>query len=136
MTWMALPYVDVKAQYREDKPTNSQHMYVLEDGTFRIDHIDEGNPHDDPITHAQKDMSVGQVLLVVGGLLAACRFHRCCCCSLRRACHFKESHAAPTKPEGAMTMMWHAEALVACGASVRPVGSSMTVLGRKSCHVT
>ena len=35
----------VVAQYREDKPSESMHLFVLEDGTFRGDHIDEVNPN-------------------------------------------------------------------------------------------
>lgn len=38
------PRKGVIAQYREAVPTNSKHLFVLEDGTFVVPHLDEENP--------------------------------------------------------------------------------------------
>lgn len=34
-----------RAHYREQRATASRHLYVLEDGTYRIDHVDAYNPN-------------------------------------------------------------------------------------------
>jgi hypothetical protein len=38
------PYRGVVAQYREYKKIDSMHLFVLEDGSWVIPHIDETNP--------------------------------------------------------------------------------------------
>lgn len=44
------------AHYREDVPRNSAHLYLLSDGTYLINHLDEVNPRDDTIAHFIKDV--------------------------------------------------------------------------------
>ncbi len=44
------------AHYREDAPTDSDHMYVLPDRKYVIDHKDRHNPHTSPIKHLMGDM--------------------------------------------------------------------------------
>lgn len=38
------PRPDVIAQYREDVERDSHHLFVMHDGTYVIDHVDESNP--------------------------------------------------------------------------------------------
>jgi len=40
----AWPRSGVVAQYREARPVNSRHLFVLSDGTFVVPHVDEVNP--------------------------------------------------------------------------------------------
>lgn len=42
-TWAA-PMPHVVAQYREDVDRGSMHLYVRDDRTWEIDHVDEANP--------------------------------------------------------------------------------------------
>lgn len=71
-TW---PYAGVVAQYREAQPTCAAHLQVLEDGTWRIDHLDEANPDQGRVVeHFVEDTTPGKVLkplLVGAGMLAA-----------------------------------------------------------------
>lgn len=53
----AWPYPGVRAQYRETNPQGSMHLFVLEDGTWIVPHIDEENPDlGNPLTHLAKDI--------------------------------------------------------------------------------
>jgi hypothetical protein len=47
---------DVIAEYQEAVPTLAAHLYVMNDGTFEIDHVDEFNASDDPIGHFVVDV--------------------------------------------------------------------------------
>jgi hypothetical protein len=47
------------AQYREQQPTDSRHLYVLPDQTYVIDHADKHNPHSSPIRHFLLDVLRG-----------------------------------------------------------------------------
>lgn len=38
------PRPDVIAQYREDAENDAHHLFVMHDGTYVIDHVDEANP--------------------------------------------------------------------------------------------
>lgn len=42
-TWAAR-LSGVARQYREDVARHAMHLYVLDDGTWKIDHVDEANP--------------------------------------------------------------------------------------------
>lgn len=45
------------AHYREDAARNSAHVYVLSDGTYMIDHLDEHNPdHGAVLAHFWRDV--------------------------------------------------------------------------------
>jgi hypothetical protein len=53
------PIQGVVMQYRETSPTNSRHLFVLGDGTFVVDHVDEFNPDGpggDPLAHFMADV--------------------------------------------------------------------------------
>lgn len=53
----SFPRTNVVAQYREAKKTNSQHLFVMNDGTYVVDHIDEANPDQGMVlTHFLKDV--------------------------------------------------------------------------------
>ncbi len=62
----------VLQQYREDVDRQAMHLYVLEDGTWKIDHIDAANPERGLVLeHALKDVVQtwwGAALLVAGVL--------------------------------------------------------------------
>lgn len=68
-TW-AVPLQHVVRQYREDRDRDSMHLYVRDDGTWEIDHIDEANPERGLVLeHAFRDVvhtNWGAALLVVG----------------------------------------------------------------------
>lgn len=67
---VALPRAGVIAHYREAVPTLARHLEVLRDGTWRVTHIDDFNPHASAghaVLHVIADTSVGGVLL--GGAL-------------------------------------------------------------------
>lgn len=54
-----LPYPGVVGQYRETKPHDSAHLFVLENGRFVVPHIDEANPDLGPglmLEHAVRDL--------------------------------------------------------------------------------
>jgi hypothetical protein len=51
------PRPGVVAQYRENVPESSRHLFVLQDGTFVIDHVDEANPDiGNPLAHFMNDV--------------------------------------------------------------------------------
>jgi len=68
-TW-AGPVAGVAKQYREDVARQAMHLYVLDDGTWKIDHIDEANPEKGLVLeHAFRDVIHtwwGASLLVAG----------------------------------------------------------------------
>ncbi len=70
-TW-AGPVAGVAKQYREDVARQAMHLYVLDDGTWKIDHIDEANPEKGLVLeHAFRDVVHtwwGASLLVAGVL--------------------------------------------------------------------
>jgi hypothetical protein len=70
-TWAA-PLSGVARQYREDVERQAMHLYVLTDGTWKIDHIDEANPEKGLVLeHAFRDVVHtwwGASLLVAGVL--------------------------------------------------------------------
>jgi hypothetical protein len=72
----AAPLPGVLKQYREDVDRKSMHLYVLDDGTWKIDHIDEANPERGLVLeHTFRDVvhtPWGAALLTVGcvGLVA------------------------------------------------------------------
>jgi hypothetical protein len=41
----------VIAEYQEAVPTLAAHLYVLDNGTWEVDHVDEFHPEDDPLGH-------------------------------------------------------------------------------------
>jgi hypothetical protein len=47
---------DVIAEYQEAVPTLAAHLYVMRDGTYQVDHVDDFNPSDDPIGHFVVDV--------------------------------------------------------------------------------
>jgi len=53
---VGLPSPGVVAQYRENKPEHSGHLYVTDKGTYRVDHLDRHNPHYSPIKHFMEDV--------------------------------------------------------------------------------
>lgn len=76
-TWAA-PLPGVVKQYREDVDRGSMHLYVRNDHTWEIDHVDEANPERGLVLeHAVKDVIHtwwGAALLtagVVGGAALA-----------------------------------------------------------------
>jgi hypothetical protein len=68
----AAPLPGVAKQYREDVARQAMHLYVLDDGTWKIDHIDEANPEKGLVLeHAFRDVIHtwwGASLLVAGVL--------------------------------------------------------------------
>lgn len=40
---------NVVAQYRENRRRHARHLFVLDDGTYRVDHVDAWNPHAGPL---------------------------------------------------------------------------------------
>lgn len=61
------PYDGVIAQYRAMVPRNSAHLFVLNDGRWMIDHIDEYNPDMGyPLRHFIVDHPKGKGFLVAG----------------------------------------------------------------------
>lgn len=82
-TWAA-PLPGVVRQYREDVDRGSMHLYVRDDHTWEIDHVDEANPERGLVLeHAVKDvihtwwgaalLTVGVVGVVAGVSYAATR---------------------------------------------------------------
>lgn len=73
----AAPLPHVLKQYREDVDRQSMHLEVLDDHTWRIDHVDEANPERGLVLeHAVKDVIHtwwGAALLTAGvvGVVAA-----------------------------------------------------------------
>jgi hypothetical protein len=53
---MGLDKNDSVAQYRDTKARGSKHMYVLPNGRYLVDHVDEYNPHYAPFRHFIKDV--------------------------------------------------------------------------------
>jgi hypothetical protein len=47
---------DVIAEYQEAVPTLAAHLYVLDNGTWEVDHVDEFHPMDDPLGHLVVDV--------------------------------------------------------------------------------
>ena len=47
---------DVIAEYQEAVPTLAAHLYVLDDGSYEVDHVDDFHPQDDPIGHFVVDV--------------------------------------------------------------------------------
>jgi hypothetical protein len=76
-TWKA-PYPGVVAQYREDVDHGSMHLFVHDDRSWTIDHIDDANPERGHVLeHAIRDvlptpvgalLFTGALLLVVAGV--------------------------------------------------------------------
>lgn len=69
------PYDRVVEQYREDVERNSRHLKVLDNLTWRIDHIDQDNPdRGRPIQHFVNDHPLGALtmlaLVALGGVVA------------------------------------------------------------------
>lgn len=68
-TWAA-PVAHVVRQYREETDRGSMHLYVHDDRTWSIDHIDEANPERGLVLeHAFRDVihtPWGAALLVAG----------------------------------------------------------------------
>lgn len=66
----AAPLPGVVRQYREDKDRESMHLYVRENGTWEIDHVDAANPERGLVLeHTFRDVvhtPVGAALLVLG----------------------------------------------------------------------
>ena len=71
--WRA-SYRGVVDQYREMVPLDSAHLMVLDDGSWRIDHVDQYNPDAGrPIQHFLCDHPIGKGLglcTIAAGLLA------------------------------------------------------------------
>jgi len=56
-TWQWRHHPSIVAQYREPGKTNVQHLHVLRDGTFRVDHLDEANPDEGQVLkHLVRDV--------------------------------------------------------------------------------
>lgn len=69
----AAPLPGVAKQYREDVARQAMHLYALDDGTWKIDHIDEANPDKGLVLeHALKDVihTWWGAALLIGGSLA------------------------------------------------------------------
>jgi len=64
-------YEGVICQYRQAVPRNSAHLFVMKDGHWMIDHIDEYNPDMGfPVRHFVVDHPAGKGVLLAGaGLL-------------------------------------------------------------------
>lgn len=55
-------------QYREERARSSAHLYVWDDGTWSIDHVDDVNPDlVGPLRHFVRDHPVGRRLTQVAG---------------------------------------------------------------------
>lgn len=78
------PYDGVVEQYREAVATNSWHLSVRGDGTYRVDHADGDNPDmGRPVEHLLNDHPAGEAIkaavaiggfaLLVAGIGAALR---------------------------------------------------------------
>ena len=51
------PYPNVKAQYRENRPQNAMHLFVMLDGTWMVPHVDAENPDlGSPMRHLLEDV--------------------------------------------------------------------------------
>jgi hypothetical protein len=46
----------VVAHYRQDVPRDCAHAYVMDDGTYMIDHVDRWNPHPHFLRHLIADV--------------------------------------------------------------------------------
>ena len=70
-------YPGVVEQYRADRPFNSSHLFVYDDGTFAIDHVDRFNPDKGyAVEHLFVDHPVGRVagaVLLTGLVVAGTR---------------------------------------------------------------
>jgi len=66
------PYDGIVEQYREAVATNSWHLSVCADGTYKIDHADGDNPDmGRPVEHLLNDHPIGDVIkaaVFIGGL--------------------------------------------------------------------
>jgi len=61
------PYSGVIEQYREAVPKDSCHLYVLSDGHWIIEHVDDYNPDlGYPVRHFLIDHPVGRAFLFTG----------------------------------------------------------------------
>jgi hypothetical protein len=73
-TW-AVPMAGVVRQYREDADRESMHLYVRDDRTWEIDHVDAANPERGLVLeHTFRDViytSWGAGLLVLGVVAAS-----------------------------------------------------------------
>jgi hypothetical protein len=65
-------YHRIVEQYREAVTTNSWHLSVRADGTYKIDHADGNNPDmGRPVEHLLNDHPIGEVIkagVLLGGL--------------------------------------------------------------------
>lgn len=71
-TWAA-PLPHVVKQYREDVDRGSMHLYVRDDHTWEIDHVDEANPERGLVLeHTFKDVihTTWGALLLTAGVVA------------------------------------------------------------------
>lgn len=70
-------YAGVVAQYREDVPRNSMHLFVRADGTFEINHLDADNPdHGRVVEHLMNDTAAGPIVAsaaLLGGIVLFAR---------------------------------------------------------------
>lgn len=64
---------DVIAEYQEAVPTLAAHLYVLDDGTWEVSHVDEFHPVADPLGHLVVDVleipGTAAVSLLTGALI-------------------------------------------------------------------
>lgn len=68
-SYWALPVAGAVAHYREDVPTSSRHIVLLEDGTYRLLHADSYNPQYGPfhaIAHLWRDTPYAPIVAVAG----------------------------------------------------------------------
>lgn len=66
-------YADVIAQYRENRPYNSGHLFVYDDKSWIVDHIDKYNPDRGHVfQHGLVDVfpKVAAPLLLIVGVVA------------------------------------------------------------------
>lgn len=64
-------YVDVVAQYREDKPRDSGHLFVMSDGSVTVPHNDAWNPDAGPVGFVMHQLVDNSETLKVGGSILA-----------------------------------------------------------------
>lgn len=64
-------YPGVVEQYREAVPRDSRHLFVMEDGSRVVAHVDRFNPDmGSPLSHFLADHPLGRAVVVVLGLRA------------------------------------------------------------------
>jgi len=65
------PYPGVVEQYREDVPRDSRHLFVMEDGSRVVAHVDRFNPdRGSALSHFLADHPAGRALVIVLGVRA------------------------------------------------------------------